>query len=133
MSGDSRLSPSSVIQGKSLSFSEPQLQGIFSLTCNSIPGTAGWRPHLLIVFCSLDLVWCLEVDGNQATESRSPMHYSPFKCSESRLPAFSFSLKMSSVEIPIPALCGPQLGMWFFRGIVVKEKLKGNISKVKSL
>lgn len=46
------------------------------------------------------------------------------------IPAFSFSLKTSGVEIPVPTLCGPPLGIQFFNGMVVKDRFKRNISEV---
>lgn len=115
---------------KTFSFSEPQFRRIPSLMYNSIPSKAVWRPGCSPV-CSLDISWFLEVDGNPA-KLRGKVSYSTvlpltFRANTSCMFFFAEDIQCENSN---SSSLWPSLGMCFFNGMVIKEQLKGYISKV---
>lgn len=124
-------SPHSVIRRKSVSFSEAQFRRIPSLIYNSIPSKAVWRPGCSPVFCSLDILWFLEVDGNPAKLRGKVSYFTvlplTFRANTSRMFFFAEDIQCGNSN---SSSLWPSLGMCFFNGMVIKEQLKGYISKV---
>lgn len=121
-----------MIQGKPFSFPESQSRRISSLICNSAPSKAGWSLQLLtnhLLF--IGIRWLLEVDGNSGKLRAEVSFFTvlPSTFRESASCIFFFMEDIQRGNSNSNSLWS-SLGKSLFNGIAVKERLKGDISKV---
>lgn len=123
-------SPSRVIRRKSFPFSEAQFRRIPSWCTTPFPAKRSGDPVAHQSF-ALKISWFLEVDGNPA-KLRGKVSYSTvlpltFRANTSCMFFFAEDIQCGNSN---SSSLWPSLGMCFFKGMVVKEQLKGYISKV---
>lgn len=120
-----------MIRRKSFPFSETQFRRIPSLIYNSIPSKAVWRPGCSPVFCSLDILCFLEVDGNPAKLRGKVSYFTvlplTFRANTSCMFFFAEGIQCGNSS---SSSLWPSLSMCFFNGMVIKEQLEGDVSKV---